>query len=81
VADEKRMARNNALKVYQAGNTRPNPVVRFNIPLPGGGMGTRDLLVEPDAFKSELPNGEVQASRLQVSYRFCCGSLADDSFL
>lgn len=81
VADEKRMARNNAMKIYQAGNTRPNPVVRFNIPLPGGGMGTRDLLVEPDAFKSELPNGEVQASRLQVSYRFCCGRFADDSFL
>jgi ATP-dependent DNA helicase PIF1 len=65
-ADEKRMARNNAMKVYQGGNTKPNPVVRFNVPLPGGGTGTRDLLVEPDVFKTELPNGEVQASRTQV---------------
>lgn len=67
-ADEKRMARNNALRTYQAGNAKPSPVVRFNIPLPGGGTGTRDLLVEPDLFKSELPNGEIQASRIQVCF-------------
>jgi ATP-dependent DNA helicase PIF1 len=67
MADEKRVERNKSLKVYQAGGTKPNPVVRFNVPLPGGMTGTRDLLVEPDVFKSELPNGEVQASRLQVS--------------
>lgn len=41
---------------------KPNPIVRFNTPL-----GKRDMLVEPDSFKTELPNGEVQASRLQVS--------------
>ena len=49
---------------YQAGhsdNVRPNPVVRFNTPI-----GKRDVCVEPDTFKVELPNGEVQASRLQV---------------
>jgi ATP-dependent DNA helicase PIF1 len=40
---------------------RPNPVVRFNTPL-----GKRDMVIEPDTFKTELPNGEVQASRLQV---------------
>lgn len=46
----------------QAGN-KPFPVVQFKIP----GGHVRDLLVEPDTFKSELPNGEVQASRSQVS--------------
>lgn len=68
-ADQKRSDRNKALRNYQAGGTKPNPIIRFNVPLPGGGMGTRDLCVEPDVFKSELPNGEVQASRLQVSIR------------
>lgn len=38
------------------------PVVRFTIP-----DGTsRDLLCQPESWKVELPNGEVQASRLQV---------------
>lgn len=41
---------------------KPNPVIRFSTPL-----GKRDMLIEPDSFKTELPNGEVQASRLQVS--------------
>ncbi|RXK41952.1 hypothetical protein M231_00673 [Tremella mesenterica] len=40
----------------------PNPVVQFKVP--GGGM--RDVLVEMDQFKVELPNGEVQASRTQL---------------
>jgi ATP-dependent DNA helicase PIF1 len=66
-ADQKRLIRNDLLKPLLAAGTKPNPVVRFNVPIPGGGVGTRDLLVEPDLFKTELPSGEVQASRLQVS--------------
>jgi ATP-dependent DNA helicase PIF1 len=66
-ADEKRMQRKKILMQHLSGNSRPDPVVRFNVPLPGGGTGTRDLLVEFDTFKTELPNGEVQASRNQVS--------------
>lgn len=69
-ADERRMVRNKQLKALLAAGTKPNPVVRFNVPIPGGGVGTRDLLVEPDSFKTELPSGEVQASRLQVSNFF-----------
>ncbi|WVQ95472.1 hypothetical protein IAU59_002569 [Kwoniella sp. CBS 9459] len=51
-----------ALREKIAAGTKPYPVVRFNIP----GGGTRDMLVEPDQFKAELPNGEVQASRSQL---------------
>ena len=38
------------------------PVVEFITP-----HGTREMLVMPDTFKVELPNGEIQASRTQVS--------------
>lgn len=38
------------------------PLVKFNVP----GGGTRDLLVQPESFKVESPNGEVQVSRSQV---------------
>ncbi|WWC92397.1 uncharacterized protein L201_007354 [Kwoniella dendrophila CBS 6074] len=44
-----------------SGSLKPMPVVRFNVP-----GGTRDLLVEHDTFKAELPSGEVQASRSQL---------------
>ncbi|WWC65256.1 uncharacterized protein I303_107873 [Kwoniella dejecticola CBS 10117] len=44
-----------------SGTVKPSPVVRFNVP-----GGTRDLLVEAEPFKVELPNGEVQASRTQL---------------
>jgi ATP-dependent DNA helicase PIF1 len=44
--------------------SKPSPVVRFSVP--GGGF--RDILVEADVFKSELPNGEVQVSRSQVRF-------------
>lgn len=37
------------------------PLVEFRVP-----RGTRQLLVMPDAFKVELPNGEVQVSRTQL---------------
>jgi ATP-dependent DNA helicase PIF1 len=36
---------------------------RFAFVLAGG---TRDVLVEKDTFKTELPNGEIQASRIQL---------------
>ena len=42
--------------------TKPLPVVTFKVP----GGGSRDMLVEQDVFKAELPNGEVQASRSQL---------------
>jgi ATP-dependent DNA helicase PIF1 len=46
-----------------SGGSKPLPVVRFKVP----GGGQRDMLVEQDSFKNELPNGEVQVSRNQVS--------------
>lgn len=46
----------------RAGGSRPNPVVRFSVP----GGGQRDMCVDVDSFKVELPNGEVQASRNQL---------------
>ncbi|OCF36037.1 ATP-dependent DNA helicase PIF1 [Kwoniella heveanensis CBS 569] len=51
-----------ALREKISSGAKPWPVVRFNIP----GGGTRDMFVEPDTFKAELPNGEVQASRAQL---------------
>ncbi|WVF67909.1 hypothetical protein IAT40_002671 [Kwoniella sp. CBS 6097] len=51
-----------ALREKISSGAKPWPVVRFNIP----GGGTRDMFVEPDQFKAELPNGEVQASRSQL---------------
>ena len=45
-----------------ASDTKPLPVVTFKVP----GGGVRDMLVEHDVFKNELPNGEVQASRTQL---------------
>jgi ATP-dependent DNA helicase PIF1 len=41
---------------------RKRPVVDFNIP--GGGI--RQVMVEPETWKVELPNGDIQASRSQV---------------
>lgn len=43
-------------------STRKWPLVRFH--LPNG--GTRDYLARPEVWKTELPDGEVQASRTQV---------------
>ncbi len=45
-----------------APGAKPSPVVRFKVP-----GGTRDVCVDVDTFKAELPNGEIQASRTQVS--------------
>ncbi len=41
---------------------RKRPVVDFNVP--GGGI--RQVMLEPEIWKIELPNGEIQASRTQV---------------
>ena len=41
---------------------RKRPVVDFNVP--GGGI--RQVMLEPETWKIELPNGETQASRTQV---------------
>ncbi|SJX62951.1 related to PIF1-DNA helicase involved in mitochondrial DNA repair and telomere length control [Sporisorium reilianum f. sp. reilianum] len=43
-------------------STRKWPLVRFHLP---NGQ-TRDYLVRPESWKTELPDGEVQASRTQV---------------
>jgi ATP-dependent DNA helicase PIF1 len=66
-ADNKRIQRTLAIQKLRSGGQKPNPVVRFKVPGGNGNM-TRDLLVEADSFKAELPNGEVQASRLQVRF-------------
>ena len=41
---------------------RKRPVVDFKVP--GGGI--RQVMLEPETWKIELPNGEIQASRTQV---------------
>lgn len=41
---------------------KPFPVVRFKVP-----GGVRDMIIETEVFKTELPNGEVQVQRQQVS--------------
>ena len=64
LAEEDQKARNRILK---SKNPAPNsgrefPLVRFSI-----ADGTsRDLLVQPEDWKVELPNGEVQAQRSQL---------------
>lgn len=40
------------------------PVVRFLLPRDRH----REVIIQPESFKVELPNGEVQASRSQVSW-------------
>jgi ATP-dependent DNA helicase PIF1 len=47
------------------------PVVDFNIP--GGGI--RQIMLEPETWKVELPNGDIQASRTQVPYHDLCAHL------
>jgi ATP-dependent DNA helicase PIF1 len=63
-SEQKRQKREELREQLQAKthNSKPFPVVRFTVP--GGGF--RDMLVEPDSFKTELPNGEIQVSRTQV---------------
>ncbi|WVN85357.1 uncharacterized protein L203_100502 [Cryptococcus depauperatus CBS 7841] len=60
----KKLSLRNVLRQkFQASGASPLPVVRFKV---AGGGGTRDLLIEMDSFKAELPNGEVQAQRSQL---------------
>jgi ATP-dependent DNA helicase PIF1 len=49
------------LKEQQGGVLKKYPLVEFKVP-----RGTRQLLVMPETFKVELPNGEIQASRTQL---------------
>lgn len=58
---EKRLKTRAAMEAKLAAS-KPLPVVRFKIP----GGGYRDQLIDVEPFKAELPNGEVQASRVQV---------------
>lgn len=48
-------------KEQQSAVLKKYPLVEFRVP-----RGTRQLLVMPDTFKVELPNGEVQVSRTQL---------------
>ncbi|WVQ70825.1 hypothetical protein IAR50_000347 [Cryptococcus sp. DSM 104548] len=54
--------RDGLLEKCRASGTPPLPVVRFKVP----GGGTRDVLIDHDVFKSDLPNGETQAQRTQL---------------
>ncbi|OLL25652.1 Glycogen phosphorylase, partial [Neolecta irregularis DAH-3] len=59
-----RARKRNHLKQLQAAaaTAKTWPLVRFNL---SSGM-TRDLLVQPESWKIELPSGEIQAARNQV---------------
>ena len=50
-------------KMIAEGSVLKYPYVRF--PIAGSRGLHRDVLVQPESFKVELPNGEVQASRTQ----------------
>jgi ATP-dependent DNA helicase PIF1 len=52
-----------AITSASKGGTIQYPVVKF--PLPGGTY-FREVLVMPETWKIELPNGEIQASRVQL---------------
>lgn len=41
--------------------SKPNPVIRFNVP-----GGQRDVMIEADQFKTELPDGQILVSRSQL---------------
>ena len=47
---------------------RKRPVVDFNVP--GGGI--RHVMIEPETWKVEQPNGDIQASRTQVRLNNFC---------
>ncbi|WVQ85854.1 hypothetical protein IAT38_008022 [Cryptococcus sp. DSM 104549] len=59
---EKRLKLREVLKEKLSAAGKPYPVVTFKVP----GGGSRDMLVKDDTFKTELPNGEIQASRVQL---------------
>ncbi|GMK58938.1 hypothetical protein CspeluHIS016_0603800 [Cutaneotrichosporon spelunceum] len=59
--DKEQMAKLVSKYRLQAVSAPKFPVVRFSTP-----GGFRDMFVEYDQFKTELPNGEVQVSRSQL---------------
>jgi ATP-dependent DNA helicase PIF1 len=59
---EKRERLREMLLARASSSMKVLPVVEFRVP-----GGTRHMLVEHDTFKNELPNGEVQVQRSQVS--------------
>lgn len=61
-AAEETDAKGKMKKFAVAPGTKPHPVVRFKVP-----NGHLTVLVEATDFKTELPTGEIQASRIQVS--------------
>lgn len=56
------------MKALALNEERKRPVVDFNVP--GGGI--RQIMLEPETWKVELPNGDIQASRLQVRFHDLC---------
>jgi ATP-dependent DNA helicase PIF1 len=59
--DKKKLTAAAKAKQKEPGALKKYPLVEFRVP-----RGTRRLLVSPDTFKVELPNGEVQVSRTQL---------------
>lgn len=62
VPEDKKEQLRDILKAKINPLAKPYPVVRFSVP--GGGF--QDSFVQPESWKTELPNGEVQASRSQI---------------
>ncbi len=60
--DEEKGKRMAKLRSQINPGAKPFPVIRFATP----GGGSRDVFLEFDQFKNELPNGEVQVSRTQL---------------
>ncbi|SPO25533.1 related to PIF1 - DNA helicase involved in mitochondrial DNA repair and telomere length control [Ustilago trichophora] len=56
------MSKEDRDKITRMASTRKWPLVRFHL---ANGQ-TRDYLARPESWKTELPDGEVQASRTQV---------------
>jgi ATP-dependent DNA helicase PIF1 len=59
---EKKRAARRAIEAKMEAGKKPFPVVQFKL----SGNSFRDVLVEAETFKTELPNGEVQVSRTQL---------------
>jgi len=60
--DRQKREKQRQLLESKLSGTTPLPVVRFKVP-----GGFRDQIIDFEQFKVELPNGEVQAARTQVS--------------
>lgn len=63
-----------AKKSVVAGGGVAYPVVQFHTP-----QGLRDVMIQPETWKVELPSGEVQVSRTQVRFfYYCCCQLVSN---